>query len=214
MSASDSALATSHLSSCNATSAGSNVSNPPLLVDAVLSFIKAFRFKGDHGSIKRIVGERFSSESVDKAKKLLYDYSKTTLESNGLCYHNRRDSDRRSQLDANLEDIMQALDVLDSLNLIHAMYCEAAVLLNMPSLSLDPVSEQVALNSQALESLIATVARLEQQFSTLFTSSISTASSSSNQGCGSAKDSSASYANVASLTPPVPPILMSPTLQC
>ena len=83
LSASDSALATSHLSSCNATSAGSNASNPPLLVDAVLSFIKAFRLKGDHGSIKRIVGERFSSESVDKAKKLLWDYSKTTLESNG-----------------------------------------------------------------------------------------------------------------------------------
>ena len=205
LSASDSALATSHLSSCNATSAGSNASNPPLLVDAVLSFIKAFCLKGDHGSIKRIVGERFSSESVDKANKLLWDYSKTTLESNGLCYHNRRDSDRRSQLDANLEDIMQALDVLDSLNLIPAMYCEAADLLNMPSLSLDPVSEQVALNSQALESLIATVARLDGQLSTLFTSSISTASSSSNQGCGSAEDSNTSYAKVASFTPPVPP---------
>ena len=98
LSASDSALTTSHLSSCNATSAGSNVSNPPLLVDAVLSFIKAFRLKGDHGSIKRIVGERLSSESVDKAKKLLWDYSKTTLESNRLCYHNRRDSDRRINL--------------------------------------------------------------------------------------------------------------------
>ena len=59
---------------------------------------------------------------------------------------------------------MQALDVLASLNLIPAMYCEAADLLNMPSLSLDPVSEQVALNSQTLESLIATVARLEGQF--------------------------------------------------
>ena len=64
LSASDSALATSHLSSCNATSAGSNASNPPLLVDAVLSFIKAFRLKGDHGSIKRIVGERFSSVNL------------------------------------------------------------------------------------------------------------------------------------------------------
>ena len=109
---------------------------------------------------------------------------------------------------------MQALDVLDSLNLIPAMYCEAADLLNMPSLSLDPVSEQVALNSQALESLIATVARLDGQLSTLFTSSISTASSSSNQGCGSAEDSNTSF--MPKLLPLLPLylLLMSPTLQC
>ena len=49
------------------------------------------------------------------------------------------------------------------------------------------------------------MARLDGQLSTLFTSSISTASSSSNQGCGSAEDSNTSYAKVASFTPPVSP---------
>ena len=96
------------MSSCSDTMPGSC----PLLVNAVLSFIKAFRLKGDHNSIKRIVEER---DAIEQAKKLLWDSCKTCLESNGLTYyHNRislRDSDRRSQIDANLEDILQALEV-------------------------------------------------------------------------------------------------------
>ena len=67
----------------------------------------------------------------------------------------------------NLEDILQALEVLDSINKVPNIYCEATDLLNMPPSSLDPVSEQVASNSQALESLVATVVRLEQQLTSL-----------------------------------------------
>ena len=76
----------------------------------------------------------------------------------------------------------------------------------MPPLSLDPVSEQVASNSQALESLVATVARFEQQLTSLSTSFIPTATNSipNAQGCGSLGGTNNSYAKVASSTPPIP----------
>ena len=55
---------------------------------------------------------------------------------------------------ANLDDIMQVLDALDSSYLIPAIHCEAFELLKLPPLSLDPVAEQVQSNSQALQVLI------------------------------------------------------------
>ena len=50
----------------------------PLLANAVLFFIKAFRLKGDNESLKGIVIERFSDVAEDTAKKLLWDV-KTSL---------------------------------------------------------------------------------------------------------------------------------------
>ena len=75
------------------------------------------------------------------------------LEANGLVFHARRDSDNRSQLVANLDDIVQALEVLDSSDTIPTIYCEASQLHRIPPLSLDPVAEQVHSNSQALIAL-------------------------------------------------------------
>ena len=43
----------------------------PLLVDTVLSFIAAYRLKGDTDSLKKIVVERFSNGDVEAAKRLL-----------------------------------------------------------------------------------------------------------------------------------------------
>lgn len=80
-------------------------------------------------------------------KNVLWNYKNYTFnqsQSNRLYYHNWHDSDRRSQLEENFEDIIQALDCLDSQNLIPSVYCEATDLLNIPSLSLDPLSEQIA----------------------------------------------------------------------
>ena len=101
---------------------------------------------------------------------------------------------------------MQALEVLDSINKVPNVYCEATDLLNMPPLSLDPVSEQVASNSQALDSLVVTVVRFEQQLTSLSTSFIPTSTNSipNAQGCGSLDGTNNSYAKVASSTPPIP----------
>ena len=177
-----------------------------LLVDTALSFIKAYRLKGDKDSLRRIVGERFSNDAVEVAKRLLWDSCKHNLEAAGLSYHTRRDSDRRSQLVTNLDDIMQAFDALDSSDLIPAIHCEATELLKLPPLSLDPVAEQVQSNSQALQTLISTVDCLEKKFSS-FLSSSAAGVPSSHTGVGTVADRDShqktSYATVASSVPSV-----------
>ena len=67
--------------------------NPPL-VDTVLSFIAAYRLKGDTDSLKKIVVERFSNDDVEVAKRLLWDSGGSYLLAKGLVFHARRDSDR------------------------------------------------------------------------------------------------------------------------
>ena len=62
-------LSESH-TSCNA---ASSVSGCSLLVDTVLSFIKAFRLKANNTCLRRVVGERFSSEAVELAKNTLWN---------------------------------------------------------------------------------------------------------------------------------------------
>ena len=43
----------------------------PMLVNSILSFIKAFRLRSDKDSLKRVVADRFSSADVDSAKRAL-----------------------------------------------------------------------------------------------------------------------------------------------
>ena len=126
------------------------------------SFIKAFRLKGDVDSLRMAVTERFSPKEVEAAKSSLWDCSKLDLEAKSFVFHVRRDSDKRSQLAANLDDIF---DMLDSVARIPAIYCEASDLLRLPPLSLDPVGEQVQSNSQNLKSLTSAVERLENKLS-------------------------------------------------
>ena len=60
-----------------------------------------------------------------------------------LPFQARRDSDKRSQLTANIDDIIQAFDALDSSDSIPCIYCEATDLLLLPPPCLDPTAEQV-----------------------------------------------------------------------
>ena len=84
-----------------------------LLVDVVLSFVKAYRLKSDKESLRSVVTERFSAKEVEAAKGSLWEYCKVDLEAMDLVFHVRRDSDRRSQLAANFEDIIQMFHPLD-----------------------------------------------------------------------------------------------------
>ena len=127
------------------------------IVDPVLSFIKAFRLKGDNETLRNVIMERFSSADVEKAKKLLWEVCEGLLLGAGLEFHIRRDSDRRSQLSANLDDLLQAFHRLDSTDEIPLFYCEALHLLKLPPLSLDPIAEQVKLNSSVLKRLSSTI---------------------------------------------------------
>ena len=130
-----------------------------LLVDTALSFIKAYRLKGDKDSLRRIVGERFSNEV---AKQLLWDSCKHDPEAAGLLYHTHRDSDVASLWQTWM--ILYRHLMLSS-DLIPGIHCEATELLKLPPLSLDPVAEQVQSNSQALQTLISTADCLEKKFS-------------------------------------------------
>ena len=112
-----SSVSHSVMMSCNPVATG----KCSLLVDTALSFIKAYRLKGDKDSHRRIVGECFSNDAVEVAKRLLWDSCRHNLEAAGLSCQTRRDTDRRSQLVANLDDIMQAFDALDSSDLIPAI---------------------------------------------------------------------------------------------
>ena len=139
----------------------------PLLINAVLSFIKVCRLKGDVGSLRKKVCEHFSPDDVENAKRLLWDHCKQPLEAAGLIHHSRRGSDRRSQLVANLDDILQSFVALDSSDLIPGIYCEATDLLRVPSLSLDPVSEKVEMNTFSLQELASKIDLFEAKISSI-----------------------------------------------
>ena len=170
----------------------SNLS-PSLLVDTALSFIKAFRLKGDADSLRMVVRECFSPKEIEKAKLNLWNFCKSDLEANGLQFHARRDSDKRSQLMADLSDLLKFFDVLDSVHQVPPIHCEASDLLRLPPFSLDPVAEQVQGVSQSLSSLSDMVDRFDKKLS-------DSSSSTSVQS---------SYASVASSTALTNPVLSS-----
>ena len=62
-------------------------------------------------SLKKSACDHFSPEDVEL---VLWDHCKHDLEAAGLVYHIRRGSDRRSQISATLDDIIQTFLVLDS----------------------------------------------------------------------------------------------------
>ena len=83
----------------------------------------------------------------------------------GLVCKQRRSSEKRDQAMADLEDILSAFDTLDSSNNL-SFFCEAADLLLLPPVCLDPVSEQVAVNTKTLVSLNETFESLKTQLAT------------------------------------------------
>lgn len=180
-----------------------NINTPkPLLVDTVLSFIVAFRLKGDKASLKQVVTERFCNEDVVVAKKLLWENCAVHLEACGLQFHYRRDSDTRSQLMANLEDLLQALDTLDSSGLLPSICCEATQLYRIPPISLDQVAEEVHSNTKALKDLSSTIACLDKKVTSLVEShSASVASNKPSSSYAAATASGLPQSKAANLIP-------------
>ena len=112
----------------------------------------------------------YSPDDIENAKKLLWAHCRVDLEAAGLPFHTRRESNKRSQLAANLDDILQALTVLDASELIPCIYCEASELLRVPPLSLDPLSETLHSNTMTLESLASKIDLLETKLSSVLDS--------------------------------------------
>ena len=118
--------------------------------------------------MKKKIAERFSGASISAAKKMLWDSCAQALRSLNLPYQQRRDSDKRKQLTADIEDLLLAFDALDSNNSIPPIYCEAGDLYKLPPISLDPLAEQVEKNAQVLTNLTSAVQCLETKLSSCF----------------------------------------------
>ena len=138
VSSTDNALTSQPLPAQNTQSA-----SQPMLVNSALSFIKTFLLKSDKDTLKRVVADRLP---LTVQRKTCGSYS-----------------DKRSQLSANIDDIIQAFDALDSSESIPSIYCEANDLLFMPPLCLDPTAEQVQQNTKVLLSLVSQVENLEKK---------------------------------------------------
>ena len=169
------------------------------VVNPVLAFIKAFRLKSDADTLKRIVKDHFSSDHVENAKSQLWDSCGLALVDAGISFHSRRDSENRSQLVANIEDIVTAFDALDTKDLIPPVFCEASDLYRLPPISLDSVAEQVQLNMQAVEALSAVVKNLEGKLSNL---SFSGPPGSVNTNSGGDVDNDSYASRASSFLPP------------
>ena len=152
------------------------------IVNPVLAFLKAFRLRGDKDSLKSRIRERFSGSSVSNAKKLLWDFCSQSFVSLGLQYTSRRDSDNRSQLVADTEDLLSAFDALDSIDAISLIFCEASDLFLLPPVAPDPLAEQVEKNSQVLSELTSNVHSLEKRLLSCTLTSHNTLGDSSNSG--------------------------------
>ena len=135
------------------------------LVNPVLAFIKAFRLRGDREGLVQLVIERFDAGSLVTAKKLLWDKCKLDLEVGGLTFHSRRASEKRSQAVAELDDINEAFELLDSHEKLPAIFCEANDLLNLPPLCLDPVSDQLLENTNSINKIDTSIQELKEQLS-------------------------------------------------
>ena len=125
-------------------------SSNTMLIDVPLAFIKAFRLRGDKVNLRSIVLERFDQSAIEQSKQSLWEACKSWIQ----MVHQRRSSDRRAQIEADLVDVLAAFDLLDSKALIPPIFSEASELYRLPSLSLDPVSEQVQDNTKALLSVV------------------------------------------------------------
>ena len=131
---------------------------PPLLVNPVLAFVKAFRLKGDLGSLKSLVAQRFDFAMVYAALKALWAHCCPDLENLGLSFHSRRASDKSFELV--FDDISLALEKLDLIDKLPSVYCEAVDLIDLPPLVPDPISNQIISSSKDIQSLSKLVKEL------------------------------------------------------
>ena len=65
------------------------------------------------------------------------------------------------------EDLLQALDTLDSSGLLPSICCEVTQLYRIPPISLDQVAEEVHSNTKALKDLSSTIACLDKKVTSL-----------------------------------------------
>ena len=126
-----------------------------------------------------------SSDRENIPKRAFWNFCHDELVAAKLPFQARHDSDKRSQLSADLEDIVVAFNTLDSSDSIPLIYCEANDLLFLPPLCLDPTAVQVQQNTNILQTLVSQVENLEKKLSSVCSSSQSASSFSYAQAASS-----------------------------
>ena len=103
---------------------------------------------------------KFDSSDIIEALKALWESCRNYLERLGLTFLNRCSSDSRSAFDAVSSNTVTAFEKHDlDLNSLPLIYCEANQV-DIPSLELDPTSQQLQLNTKAISDLTASVKQL------------------------------------------------------
>ena len=105
-----------------------------MINSGVLAYIKAFRQRADSESIRNHVLGKYIANAIRSAKISLWENCKDDLSRLKLEMKVRRSSSTRPQELADLEDILEAFDVLDSDNCLPEIVCSAEDLLQMPQL--------------------------------------------------------------------------------
>ncbi|MDD9817017.1 MAG: hypothetical protein OXU61_02605 [Gammaproteobacteria bacterium] len=115
-----------------------------MINSGVLAYIKAFRQRADSESIRSHVLGKYIANAIRSAKISLWENCKDDLGRLKLEMKVRRSSSTRPQELADLDDILEAFDVLDSDNCLPEIVCSAEDLLQMPQLLPLCSSEKVA----------------------------------------------------------------------
>ena len=139
-----------------------------LLINPVLSYVKAFRLRGDNESLKLSALGKFAPALLAEAKKMLWD--KCDLANLGFPLTNRRTTEKRSQATADLEDILTAFSKLDESDNIPLIFCEAGDLVKLPPIVTDPVCEIINDNRISLLNLEKDIKDLTKKFNDLSSS--------------------------------------------
>ena len=86
----------------------------------------------------------------------LWDFCGDSLKELGLVYHSRRSTDKCDAFEATLVHILSVFDKLDEADSI-PIFCEASLLIKIPSLEPDPVSKRLDTNYKAITGLVEKV---------------------------------------------------------
>ena len=115
-----------------------------------MAFVRAYRLRGDSANLSSTLSAEVDASAVDKALKSLWAFCHADLARLGFTYHTRRFADPVQLFNTILGDLTVAFDKLDLDGCLPPIYCEAADLLTLPTLGLDPVAKQVECNTVAV----------------------------------------------------------------
>ena len=120
------------------------------VANGLLAYLKAFRQRADYESMRNQILSKYDGSSIRAAKDILWRDCSTDLARLQLEKKVRRSSSTRSQELADLDDIIEAFDALDSDASLPEVVCSAEDLLQMPQLLPLCGTEQVAEDIRAL----------------------------------------------------------------